>query len=688
MSLVLESFSQADKVEESKVECIFILKSDKKQLQIEDAEKINKDPDTFIETLSTDQLKQLRDTASTLYYNLGTSGITDNSFDALEWHLRKRLKKEFEKTVQIGSLPIQKLRVDLPYPMASLNKVHPEDSIYFNYIRNIPDDGLVWSDKLDGVSGQVVYRNGKPAELYTRGDGSIGGNVSYLLDHLDKSNFPVIDYERTFVVRGEFVIKRQTFQEKYKDIFTNSRSFVVSQINKGYITEMVKDLDFVSYEIVYFSDEYKLRPEKCFKLLKKYKFNVVSWGFMETVRMMDITLQYDDRRKNSEYDIDGLVLDYNNKRKIEPNDANPINKVAFKMSFKEMLRDTEVVGVEWDISKHGRYNPVCIYKPVYINHVRISRATAHNAAHIRDWHMGKGTKIKVTRSGDVIPQVKDVEIDKSIEPIYPDNYSWHWKGRDIVLDDIENNPIVQQKRILYFFKTLKVPRIGEKTVEYMYDAGFDTIKKIVQASSKDLTKVKRMGIKTADTIKDGIRNGLSTTSIDYLIKAFTVTGFRVSHILVKEVIRTFPDIFDEPRDVKEMEKILKSKKIKGIGPARIKSLSENLSTFRNMIIDLDEECFMKAIENQKKMYEDLKQNGYDDKIKGKSFVFSGFGSNVPYQLQDKIFNNYGEIKSSVNSRTDILVVNTASFITSKVVSAKENGVPIYTLKEFEEYLSI
>lgn len=656
-----------------------------KDKKIKNTELINNDPDAYIEGLSTKKLKKLRDLAADLYYNKGDSGITDNSYDAIEWHLRKRLKKEYERSVEIGSIPIEKMRIDLPYPMASLDKVHPDDAVYFNFISKIPSKGLVWSDKLDGVSGQVVYRDGKANELYTRGDGTIGGNVTYLLDYLKKTNFPEIDYKKTFVVRGEFVIKRKVFKEKYKDIYSTGRSFIVSQINKGFVTDMVKDIDFVTYEIVYLEDEQKLSPKKQLKLLRDYKFKVVHWGYYESVLMMEITLKYDTRRKESKYDIDGLVLDYNNNRKVEPNDANPSYKVAFKMLFKEQLRDTEIVEVEWDISRHGRYNPVAIYKPVYINHVRIHRATAHNAGHIKDWHMGVGTKVKVTRSGDVIPQIKDVTVDETIEPVYPKDYEWHWKGRDIVLDDIENNPRVQQKRILHFFQTLKVPRIGEKTAEYMHDAGFKTVKSIVKATPKQLTKVNRIGMKTAETIKEGISIALRNSSIDYLIKAFTVTNFKVSNLLIKEVIRTFPNIFDQ-ESKEDIEKMLKRKKIKGIGPARIKSISENLAKFKELLMDLDEEGFKKAIENQKKFHNDLKEKGYNPKIEGNVFVFSGFGSNIPYQLQDQIFNNYGEVKNSVNSTTDILVVKSATFITSKVLSAKGHGIPIYTLKEFEKFL--
>jgi NAD-dependent DNA ligase len=137
-------------------------------IYVKDYTQINKDPDSYIDKMGTEELKRLRDVAAHLYYNVGDSGIADNSFDAIEWHLRKRLKKEYDKEVKLGAIPISKLRVDLPYPMASLNKLYPEDRSFHTFVKDTPVKGLIWSDKLDGVSCLAVYNNGKVIGLYTR----------------------------------------------------------------------------------------------------------------------------------------------------------------------------------------------------------------------------------------------------------------------------------------------------------------------------------------------------------------------------------------------------------------------------------------------------------------------------------------------------------------------------------------
>ena len=113
------------------------------------------------------------------------------------------------------------------------------------------------------------------------------------------------------------------------------------------------------------------------------------------------------------------------------------------MTLEEQLRKTRAINVDWNITRYGRYFPVAIFESVYIDGVRIHRASAHNAAHVLDWRLGKGTEMVVTRSGDVIPTIKDVTVNEKIQPILPgDKYKWFWSdsGKDILLDDIENNP--------------------------------------------------------------------------------------------------------------------------------------------------------------------------------------------------------------------------------------------------------
>lgn len=653
---------------------------------VKNYKEINEDPEEYIELLSTEQLKALRDLASHLYYNVGDSGLTDNAFDAIEYHLRKRLKKIYEKDEAIGSIPIEKLRVDLPFPMPSLDKIKPDQKEFSEFLINAPSLGIVWSDKLDGVSALIIYDNGEPINLYTRGNGIIGGDISYLIDMM---NLPRnIDHKELLAVRGELVIKRKTFQEKYRNIYTTPRSFVVSQTNKGFITQSISDVDFVAYEIISYGDENRhnhYNPIEDLSYLEMQEFTTVKYDvFPKNVLMITVTLTYKGRREDSEYDIDGLVLDYNFSRVNHLANTNPEYKKALKMQFEEQIRSSVVLDVEWDISRYGRYNPVAIYKPVYIDNIRLTRATAHNASHIRDWNMGVGTIVKVIRSGDIIPQIKDVTINPNTIPIFPsDKYKWHWENKDIILDDIDSNPRVQQKRILHFLEVIQVVGIGEKTVEKIYNYGIKTINELIRTEPSKLMCISGIGSVTANKIKNNLKEAMSKVPLDRFLIAFTVNKFNISRKIVKDVFRTFPDIMDKERTSKEIEKILKTKKIKGVGPKRFEMIAEQFPMFRKLLMNLDTNAVQLAMKYQKELAEEIKRNGYNPRISGKSFVFSGFKI-TPYELEDYIFNHMGDIDSSVTKNTSGVIAYTNSIVTPKILSARSLGIPIYTQQEFRE----
>ena len=122
---------------------------------------------------------------------------------------------------------------------------------------------MVWSGKLDGVSGMVVFKNGKIQQIYTRGDGTTGGDVTYLKDYI---SFPK-PTEKYLVVRGEFILPKSKW-DKYKGTYANPRSFVSAKINSGYISPSLPDIDFVAYSIVDWGKQKIPNQSQMFKISK------------------------------------------------------------------------------------------------------------------------------------------------------------------------------------------------------------------------------------------------------------------------------------------------------------------------------------------------------------------------------------------------------------------------------------
>lgn len=661
--------------------------------KIKDADIINRNPDGYISTLSTEQLTQLVKVAAFLYYNYEGGGLTDNSYDALEYHLKKKLKIKERLYEKIGSEPIERIRIKLPYFMGSLPKIKPESKELFSYLyKNVPQlseghpptqkqSDILISEKLDGVSCMVVYKNGKLDGMFTRGDGTIGGNVIYLSKFIKLPEKTSGD----IVVRGELVLSREMWNSRYIGTYANPRSFVSAKVNSGYITPALSDIDFVAYEIIKIGNKEVPNPFRALGILQLEGFKVVKHFRLNTPTIFDLVNLYKERRKISEYEIDGLVLEYD----IIQNDN--MKKYAFKMDLEEQLRKTQVINVQWNITRYGKYFPVAVYESVYINGVRLHKASAHNAAHIRDWCMGVGTKIVVIRSGDVIPAIRDVTIDTNITPIYPPNtYPWVWetyRQKDIMLVDIEGNKEVQIARNLHFFSTIGVARLGIKTIEKLWDAGFKTVESVIRAKKTELIQIRGIGNKTADTIIGNIDKAISKTPIDRYLKA--TTSFKLGGIgrkMIKTIFRSFPEILNQSSET--IKNILKKNKIKGIGPKRIDIISDGLPKFKSYLLSLGSTKIQESIKNYAKHMKELEMKGYNEKIQNKIFVFTGFMDNHNYELEDYIFDNYGDLSTTVTSDVTAVIAKSLGNVTKKMEDALSLKVPVYSIEEFCAYANI
>ncbi len=147
------------------------------------AETINEDPDKFAKGLTTKELESILRLAAYLYYNYEGGNLSDNSYDAIEHYLNKKEKTKLRRADQkaVGALPIERIRTKLPYPMGSLEKLKPGATTLVKYLSS-PLASLGWSVNEDGVSALVVYSGGKVQNIYSRGDGTIGGDVTFIKD--------------------------------------------------------------------------------------------------------------------------------------------------------------------------------------------------------------------------------------------------------------------------------------------------------------------------------------------------------------------------------------------------------------------------------------------------------------------------------------------------------------------------
>lgn len=348
------------------------------------------------------------------YYD-GSSEISDEEFDALTDEL-----KELDPNHWILSAPGwgydpykdtagKKVKHLYQTVTGIASKPRKVEDITLNGDINI-------SAKLDGLTIVTYIKNGKIILAVTRGNGVTGKDVTAKVIYLHGSD-EIADKSFTGSVRGEAVIshaKWDKYKEKYPDA-KNQRNSAAGIINNT--TDPLKDLEFIDY--VLFSvntSSYEIGKTHTQKLkwLKKNFKKVVenSDTDMRTVRLAKSSediLGFFYKKVNETYPCDGLVLTEQEQRSTVKDGLiyYESNVEAFK--FPSEIKETLVVDIEWNMSKGNKFIPVLILKPVVLNGATVKRVTGINAANILKNNIIPGkTRVKICRSGEVIPKVEEV----------------------------------------------------------------------------------------------------------------------------------------------------------------------------------------------------------------------------------------------------------------------------------------
>ena len=199
---------------------------------------------SVLQNLSEQTLSDMVVMANEVYRNK-TPIISDNQFDILEDFIRNKFPDN--KVIKLigAPIPVGKNKATLPYEMWSMDKIKPDTNALDNWKSKFTGPyGL--SCKLDGVSG-LYTTEGQEPKLYTRGDGKVGQDVSHFIPYLQ---LPPKNDEKGIVIRGEFIIPKIVFENKYKKDFANPRNFVSGVINQKTVSEKIKDIHFVAYETI------------------------------------------------------------------------------------------------------------------------------------------------------------------------------------------------------------------------------------------------------------------------------------------------------------------------------------------------------------------------------------------------------------------------------------------------------
>lgn len=630
--------------------------------------KISNNPLIEIPKLSQKELEEVIVYAADKYYNTGTPIMDDNIYDMLFDYLKDKYPKS--KVIKNIGAPIKsKNKVKLPYWLGSMDKIKPNSGLDKWTSTYKPPYYL--SDKLDGISALLVISNknmlSPKAKLYTRGTATEGLDISRLIKYtIDVSN--ISDISINIAIRGELIMKKKTFEKKWKDTKKNIRNTIAGLVNSKTIDfELAVDTEFVAYEVV---DPFTNFSNQM-KMLKDLNFKVVNYKKVNKIDDNILSEYLKDRRKNSEYEIDGIIVTNDEKHKRNTS-GNPKYAFAFKDVLDDQMVITKVIEIEWNISKNGNIIPTLLLEPVNVGGVTIQRVTGHNAKFIKDNKIGKNTEILLVRSGDVIPYVK--EVIKPTKADLPTNIKWEWSesGVDIEVKDKDNEDI-KIKELVFFFASLGTKGLGEGIVNRLYENGFNSVLKILKLTREDLLKIDGFKEKSADNLISSIKKSVSNVKLERLMSASNKLGNNMGEKRIKMILDVYPNLLDVYKTWSKQEFYNNLIKIDGFNDKTATIIMSNLDNFVKFYNKIKNYVSIQKSEKSKNI---KNKNMFTDK----NIVISGFRDK---ELEEKIINSGGNLQNTVNSKTDILIVKDQETIdkkTGKVKKALELNIKIMTLK--------
>jgi len=621
----------------------------------------------ILRDLSAEDLETVLKLCADAYYNSGQSLVTDEIYDVLSDKLKElNPKSDFFK--QTGA-PIKGKKVKLPYWAGSMDKAKTEADIE-KYTKPYKGEWLIMA-KLDGISGLATD---SAQTLYTRGDGTYGQNITPLIDlinmfetdaHIDKytSKYKTID------TRGELIMPKEKFANKYANIMANARNMVAGIVNskpESINKKHAADVDYVVYEII---EPDKMIPSDQLILAKKMGFHVVHWDILPSIDIGILDNILRKWKKKLPYEIDGVIA---MKNEIHSRNQSGNPTYAFAYKGKTETANTAVTEVVWAPSKDGYIIPVIHYKPVQLSGATLSKTTGFNARFIKQNYIGPNAIIRIVRSGDTIPYIQDI-IKPAKVPSFPDmKYTWDKNKVNIILTNASENREVIIKRLTKFVTDIGVENMSEGIVTRLVDAGYDTIPKIIKLKKSDLLKLDGFKETLADKLITNLDQSLSQLDLLRLMKASNCFCRGFGERKLKKILDVYPDIVQKYDASKQKSWTKKLLELDGFDVITIDKFLSTLPDFQEFYL------IVSKIRPIKPYVSIAKKSGI---FTNETVVFTGFREK---KWQEFIESEGGKVTTTVTGNTTLVVYNDGEESSAKYLAAKKSGKKLISKSKFGE----
>lgn len=648
------------------------------------------------------------------YYILTEPVISDESYDKLVKELEK-LENENPHLITPDS-PTQRVGKDLTkefnpvkhkIPMLSLANTYDEQDL-FDFDRRVkeslPDSEkveYVVELKIDGASVSINYVNGFLKTAATRGDGTVGEEVTNNIKTIRSVPLKIdLSKEKkyklkNFEVRGEVYMRISDFDKlneereaKGEKLFANPRNSTAGTLKlQDPKVVSARKLNVFLYSLISIDEEFESQEENL-KLLSKLGFTInPQYKVCKSIEeVLKVCSRFEEIRDTLEYEIDGAVIKVNSmhQQKLLGSIAkSPRWAVAYKFKAKQAF--TKLNAITWQVGRTGAITPVAELEPVKLAGSTISRATLHNYDEIQRKDIRTGDTVVLEKGGDVIPKVVSVvlsERPKKSQPTLPPEKcpvcnSKLFKPENEVAFYCENPECSAQikGRLIHFASrgAMDIEGLGDALIDLFVDKGFIThFSDIYKLKDRrdELTKIERLGEKSIDNLLKSIEKSKSQP----FSKVLFALGIRyVGAGAAQKITDHFNSIDDIIASGEE-----EISAIYEIGPSISKSIKQFFSDKNNL-----------------KLIEELRKSGLtftsekkvivQSALTGKTFVLTGTLSAFSRdEAGARIIALGGKVTSSVSKNTDFVVAGEKAG--SKLTKAESLGVKVLDENTFLKML--
>ena len=655
-----------------------------------------------------------------LYYVKNNPEISDFEFDQLMKEL-EQLEKQYNyrepdsPTQRVGGF-ITKEFPNQPhrFPMLSLDNSYDWNEVVTFFQRNIPDleaIEFVAELKYDGLAISCIYENGIITNALTRGDGYVGEVVTNNVKTI--KNVPLRlfgDYPNWVDIRGEIIMPFESFNklneerdENGEEPFANTRNAAAGSLKLQDSSLVAKrNLKFMPYDVYTETPIFTNHYEAMMKA-KEWGAPVSPYiklchGLNEVKQFIE---EYETKRDQLPFGIDGVVIKVNSyelQKQLGSTAKYPRWAVAFKYKPEQAL--TQIISVDFQVGRTGVITPVANLNPVFISGTTVKRVTLHNFDFVKQNDIHVKDYVWIEKSGEIIPKVVKVEIDKrptDASPVLPPKFcpvcnspTIYNQGEPFVYCSNEKTcpPQILGKLQHFISKdAMDIETLGEGKIELLfrkglvispadlYDLKYDQLLGLeneYESSDGKIRKV-RFQQKTVENILKSIEKSKSKP-FDRVLYALGIKN--IGSIMAKN-IANYAKSLDRLMQMSKEE----LRQIPDVGEITAQSIIDWFS-------DADNLDLIKRLKQAGLKFDIEKETQQSEKLKGLNFVISGVFEEIERDDLKKLIEiNGGKVVSSVSSNTDYLIAG-ENMGPAKRQKANELNVPIISFKEFLEKFKI